>query len=651
MAAGRGKYHTTYLIKKLKRIRLRCIRCYEGEDAMKHIVITVFTIIFTLTTQAQAGKWQQHISYNINAHLDVKPNKLTGSQRITYTNNSPDTLRSVFFHTYWNAFQPGSSMDVRSRELGQLRIGTDRQGNPVYDRYKRVYDRISKLSPEETGYQQLTSATAYGKKLLVKDHETIAEVVLEKPLLPKSSLVLDVVFEAQVPKIIRRSGRDSDEGIRYSMGQWYPRMAEYDERGWNANQYVAFEFYGVFGNYDVKLTLDKSYMVGATGVLQNPQQVGFGYQAANTKVIPPKGNTLTWHFVANNVHDFVWAADPDYIKITRQIPGGPLLHVIYDKADTANNAWEKVADTAVLAYPLMARLFGQYPYKVFSIIQGGDGGMEYPMATLMRTPSPPTAIHEWLHSWYQGVVATNETLYPWMDEGFSNYAESRVMHLLRGSTGFAQEDNYRSYFSIVRSGLEEPASTPADFFSVNYASAISAYYKGSTFISQLGYIVGDSVLDKILLNYYNTWKFKHPTPNDFMRVAEKTSGLTLQWYKDYWINTTKTIDYAIDSLWEEGGKTKVRIRKMQEIPMPVDVQLTFKNGTTEMHLVPLNLMFGVKAAEDNTPTFTHTAWKWTHPTYTLEISRRLFDLKEVHIDPSQRMADIERRNNVLKLNW
>jgi aminopeptidase N len=300
----------------------------------------------------------------------------------------------------------------------------------------------------------------------------------------------------------------------------------------------------------------------------------------------------------------------------------------------------------------MAKIFGDYPYKTFTIIQGSDGATEYPMAAMMRTPGVVPAVHEWMHSWFHGVLATNETLYPWMDEGFSNYAEHRILALLRNSTGFAQAANYNGYFNLVRSGLQEPAATPADHFSVNYASASTAYHKGAVFLSQLGYIVGDAMLDKVLLKYYDTWKFKHPTPNDFIRVAEKTSGITLQWYKDYWINTIKTVDYGIDSLWQEGSKLKLRIRRVGEVPMPVDVQLIFKSGDSEVHNIPSNLMYGAKKPEDTSMVnIQHEPWPWTHPTYVFETDHKLFELTEVHIDPSQRMADVQRRNNVLKIQW
>ena len=597
----------------------------------------------------QSDRWQQRISYNIDVKMNVATNTFNGVEKIDYYNNSPDTLNRVFFHTYWNAFQPNSSMDVRSRELGNIILGKDKKGEDVRDWDPRVKDRILNLKPEEMGSQKVVYVNFNGKAQTLKEHETILEVVLDRPILPKSKVSFDVSFQAQVPLQVRRSGRDNKENVRYSMSQWYPKMVEYDYTGWNANPYIAREFYGVWGDYNVKINIDKSYMLAATGTLQSPNNIGFGY--GNGTATKTTANTLTWNFVASNVHDFVWAADPGYTMTKRELKNGPLLYVVHKNYDTINPAWEKMADTAALAYPLMAKYFGPYPYKNYSFIQGGDGGMEYPMATLVKGPGVGTAIHEWMHSWYQGMMGTNESLYPWMDEGFTTYAEERVMAELRQKPTFEQDESYKSYYKLVKSGFAEPLTTHSDHYSTNYAYSQNSYSKGAVFMAQLGYIVGDKVRDKVLLEYYNQWRFKHPNPNDFIRVAEKVSGMELDWYKEHWINTTKTIDYAIDSLWEEGSKTKIRVRRIGEVPMPLDVQLTFKDGSKELHYIPLNLMYGQKPVENTTPRTVHEEWRWTHPTYVFETNRKIFDLSEVEIDPSERLADIDKRNNLLKIKW
>jgi hypothetical protein len=608
-----------------------------------------FLSVIPLIAIAQPDRWQQKIKYNINVNMDVTTNRFTGTERIEYSNNAPDTLHRIFFHLYWNAFQPNSSMDVRSRELGKTRISdpNPRRQSDGLDWDARVKDRISKLSPTEIGYQKVQSVMINGVAQQLKEHETILEVVLSKPMLPKTKTVLDVKFEAQVPLQIRRSGRDNAEGIRYSMSQWYPKVVEYDYQGWNANPYIAREFYGVWGDFDVHITIDKNYIVTAGGDLLNANEIGFGYEAKGIKVKPATGNTLTWKWQANNVHDFMWAADPNYKMITRTTVGGPLIRVVYKAVDSLESRWQAVADTTALAYPIMAKTFGPYPYKTYTFVQGGDGGMEYPMATLLKNASIGTAIHEWMHSWYQMMMGTNESLYSWMDEGFTDYATSRVQGTLRKRPGFWYTGSYAGYFALAKSGFEEPASTHADHYNTNYAYSTASYSKGAVFMEQLGYIVGDTVRDKILLAYYNTWRFKHPNPNDFIRVAEKQSGMELDWYKEYWINSTKTIDYGLGDIAVMDGKTAVTIKRIGKMPMPVDVLITYKDGTQEMHNIPLDLMYGAKPAETAVPFTVHKPWQWTHPEYSFTTNRAVRDIKSIEIDPSMRLADVSRVNNKL----
>jgi hypothetical protein len=606
----------------------------------------LFCVLSILTIQAQPDRWQQRIRYNMKVDMDVTANRMKGISKIEYFNQSPDTLYRLFFHTYWNAFQPGSSMDVRSRELGKNKLFESGRGSDGLDWDERVKDRISKLTPTEIGYQRISQLTINGVPQKLKDHETILEVILTKPVLPKSKINIDLQFEAQVPLQIRRSGRDNKEGIRYSMSQWYPKMVEYDYQGWNANPYIAREFYGVWGDYDVQITIDKNYLVAAGGDLLNPQETGFGYPGGEAAKVPA-GEKITWKWQANNVHDFMWAADPTYKLITRNLSNGPLIRVVYKKVDSLEVNWQRLADSMVSAYPIIARTFGAYPYKTYTFIQGGDGGMEYPMATLIKSASIGTAIHEWMHSWFQMMMGTNESLYPWMDEGFTDYATNRVMAEMKRQTGFYYNGSYRSYFALARSGYEEPASTHSDHYNTNYAYSVASYSKGAVFLAQLGYIVSDSVLDKILLSYYNTWRFKHPNPNDFIRIAEKESGMELDWYKEYWINSTKTIDYAIGDINLVAGKAMVNLRRVGKMPMPVDVLVTYKDGAQELHTIPLNLMYGTKPQDGNIPMVQHEAWRWTHPEYAMEITRSLKDIKSIEIDPSGRLADVNKVNNKL----
>jgi len=625
---------------------------------------------------AQPDRWQQRVKYTMNVDMDVNTNRFTGAQTLAYTNNSPDTLTKVFYHLYWNAFQPGSMMDNRSRELGKIVYSTGRRGGQERDWDSRVKDRILNLKPEEIGYQHVLSLTMNGVAQKFKEEETILEVELTRPILPHTTVMFQMKFEAQCPLQIRRSGRDNPiTGVRYSMSQWYPKMCEYDYEGWHPTPYVAREFYGVWGDFDVTISIDKRYILGGTGYLENAASVGYGYEAPGTKVVRPSGDRLSWHFSAPNVHDFMWAADPDYKHLVRRIPGGPTIHVLYKNASGEaknDSSWTTVADAAVLVLPYIEKHFGKYPYKQYSFVHGGDGGMEYPMSTLLAGPGLGGAFHEWMHSWYQGMLGTNEGMYPWMDEGFTTYAEGEVSAYYyaemlkkhpddkglqdaverRERLPLHQSDSYSSYFGLVKSGLEEPLTTHADHFNTNYAYGIASYSKGAMFIDQLGYIAGGAVRDEILLEYYKEWRFKHPNASDFMRLAEKVSGMKLDWYREYWVNTTKTIDYAIDSLWEENGKSNIRLRMVGYMPMPIDVVVTYKDGTKEMAYIPQYFMFGGKPVEDpSIPRTVFEPWKWTSPTYTFTVNRRLLEMKIVEIDPTQRMADVDRKNNKLELNW
>ncbi len=633
-------------------------------------------LVFTLTKLCSfaqpENRWQQRVSYKMNIDMDAPKNQFKGMQTLEYSNNSDKSLTKVFYHLYFNAFQPNSSMDVRSRELGKIL----NNGRPDWD--PRVKDRILKLKEDEIGYQKIISLKMNGVPQPFKYHETILEVNLTKAILPKTKVIFEMEFEAQVPLQVRRSGRDNPTtGVRLSMSQWYPKMCEYDYEGWHPTPYVAREFYGVWGDYDVTIKIDKEYKLGGTGVLVNANEIGWGYDKPGTGLKAIGASKRTWHFVGKNIHDFVWAADPEYVHLVRQMPnGGTTLHVIYNYKEAApanDTAWKEVADAAVAVLPFIEKNFGKYPYPQYSFIQGGDGGMEYPMATLINGPGLGTVFHEWMHSWYQMMLGTNESMYAWMDEGFTEYSSQLVddyytenvrrvragnkpgaMHYydsVGAKLPLHHAGSYNSYFNLAQSKVEEPMTTHADHYNSNFAYSIDAYSKGCVFMTQLGYIVGEQTRNKILLEYYKRWRFKHPNANDFIQVAQDVSGVQLDWYKEWWINTTKKINYGIDSLWEENGVSNIRLTRVGQIPMPVDVVLTKKDGTTEMHTIPLNLMFAAKKEDGAEKIIVDEEWRWTDPTYVLQLKTRLTDYRKVEIDPSQRMADVDRKNNLIEFNW
>ena len=607
---------------------------------MRYIKIVAITFLFGPLATAQptsVSYWQQHVDYTMDLKMDIKTHQLTGDQKLIYTNNSPDTLKKVYYHLYFNAFQPGSMMDMRSLSIA--------------DPDRRVGARISKLNEDEIGFQHINSLKQDGKAVSYSTEGTILEVVLNKHILPGKKATFDMNFTGQVPVQIRRSGRDNAEGISYSMSQWYPRLAEYDYMGWHTNPYVGREFHGVWGDFDVKITIDPSN--GGTGYLQNADDIGHGY----SNKAKESNKDLTWHFKAPNVIDFMWAADPDYTHTTAEVPNGPTLHFFYQKDSDTEENWGKLPETMVRAMEFMSLNFGKYPYEQYSFVQGGDGGMEYPMATLITGKRNfrslvGVSVHEMIHSWYQGVIATNESLYPWMDEGFTSYATSVTMQFLFNpeSDDNPHGGSRRGYSFMANSGKEEPMTTHADHYVTNQSYGINAYSKGAVFLDQLSYVVGQGTFMEGMRRYYNEWKFKHPTSIDFIRVMEKTSGIQLDWYLEHFVYTTKQIDYGIRSIIGKEDATYVTLERLGEMIMPIDLYIEYNDGSKEIIYVPLRIMRGAKEVEDtDIERVTQEAWPWTNPTYTVKLNRNINNIKTLEIDSSQRMADLDRSNNSIDI--
>ena len=246
--------------------------------------------------------------------------------------------------------------------------------------------------------------------------------------------------------------------------------------------------------------------------------------------------------------------------------------------------WKRLQQDTSKAFKFMNKIFGKYPYTKYSIIQGGDGGMEYPMATLITGErSYPSllsvTIHEALHSWYQMLLGTNESYLAWMDEGFTSFAQNITQIYLFNDIYKLDLVNplrrsYERYYNFIKTGLEEPLSTHSDHFSTNQAYGVGSYTKGAMFLMQLGYIIGEDILFKALKRYYNEWKFKHPDEYDFIRIMEKESGMELDWYIDYWIKTTHTIDYSLEIIEENENEILLSVNRIRKMPMPIEIEVT-----------------------------------------------------------------------------
>ena len=600
------------------------------QRVLKVLFTTAVTLVFGFSAWCQYPGWQQKADYTMDINVDVEKHQYTGSMSIMYTNNSPDDLDKIFMHTFFNAFQPGSMMDVRSRN--------------IEDPDRRVGSRIVELPADEWGWIKPGAMSMNGMPCQIEEDGTILIATLPAPLRSGVTCKLSLNWTAQVPRQIRRSGWMNKEGVEFSMTQWFPKICEYDHHGWHSNPYIGREFHGVWGDFDVTINLPVGYEVGGTGMLKSSRQEA--------------KKTGKWHFIAENVIDFAWAADQDF-KVHTEMVDGIEMNFIYQPNKEYNKSWKELPRFASSAMRFFNEFVGQYPYPQYTVIQGGDGGMEYPMITLVtanrKLPSlVGVTVHEMAHSWFQALVATNESLYEWMDEGFTSWIESECMEILPSFStegenvepmqGGKHSWAYKSYLGQAKSGNEEPLITHADHYTTNRAYGVAAYSKGEVLMNQLGAILGDSLRNEGMRKYFSDWSFKHPGPNDFKRSMERTSDLELDWYFQYFMNTTHTIDYAVKEVKSEVMTTTITLERIGAMPMPQDLLVEFEDGDYIQYHIPLVIMRGNGPLEGNEKLAED--WPWTNPTYDITVPSMGKKIAKVVLDPDLKQADINLENNI-----
>ena len=598
------------------------------------MIRTIFILIAFQLSFSQEY-WQQHVEYEMNINVDVSDFTYDGDQSIVYTNNSNDTINKVYYHLFFNAFKPNSQMDIRSRT--------------IRDPDRRVGSRIVALDENDYGDISVSSLKQDGKDINFEINETVLLARLNKPLLPGKKTKLNMVFTAQIPLQIRRSGKLNKEGVDMTMTQWFPKLAEFDPEGWHPNPYIGREFHGVWGNYAVNITIDKNYVVGGTGYLQNANEIGHGYSKKGAK--ENGESTNTWKFYAPNVHDFAWAADPEYIHDIKRTESGIDLHFFY-KPTVNIEHWKKLQDDSVKLMEYFEESIGPYPWEQYSIIQGGDGGMEYAMCTMITGERPYPSLlgvtaHEMAHAWFQHLLATNEAKHSWMDEGFTEYVTSLAENYVNDKNPeFPHKSSYDRYYLLASSGFEQAQTIHSDRYDYNFAYGASAYSKGSVFLSQLSYIIGKDNLNKTLKRYYEEFKFKHPTPNDFKRIAEKVSDLELEWYLNEWTRTPHKVDYGIDISLLESDRV-ITLKRIGRIPMPIEIVVSFEDGSSTTYYIPNDLLYGYKSFSDE--VYLMEPWNWVSKEYEFEVvgSKKI---TKVEIDPSKRIADVNQLDNSVEID-
>ena len=594
---------------------------------------TVALLATTVTSAlGQYPGWQQAVSYDMEVTLDTASHQYQGVAKVTYKNNSPETLDKVFWHLFFNAFQPGSMMDVRSRT--------------IEDPDRRVGSRIVELPEEEWGWIHMERVKAFGQDADFEEDGTILVVELPKALRPGKSVTFELAWTAQVPRQIRRSGWMNKEGVEYSMTQWYPRLCEFDHHGWHSNPYIGREFHGIWGDFEVTLDVPAGYVVAATGV-----------KTSEKTLEGPQGTPRTQStFEADDVIDFAWAADPDFMTETVAV-GDVDLNLVHQANPDIDSNWTALAGYAAKAMAFINEDIGPYAYPQYTVAQGGDGGMEYPMITLVTGERSlrslvGVTVHEMAHSWFQAMVATNESLHEWMDEGFTSWAESRCMaHLFADPMKPSEDPHGWAYASYIRqhlSGNEEPLITHADHYKTNRAYGVGAYSKGEVLVEQLGAIVGPKVRDAAMRRYFKEWSFKHPGPHDFKRVVERESGLELDWYFQDMMHTTNAVDYQVSGVQVQNDSAVIQLARLGDMAMPQDLTLTWDDETTTSVHIPLVMMRGHRALRDG--EILGDDWPWVDPNYELTLPTAGKRLKSVELNASGIVADVHPENNEISFN-
>ncbi len=568
-----------------------------------------------------AGYWQQRADYVINATLDTASRMLRGEETITYANNSPDTLRFVWLQLDQNLFTATSR--------GSLMAGTLPGSSPAAPGANRASGpdlagvRLLKVAQPATAARGKPAGKPTDLRYLVNG--TVMRVDLVRPLPPKGKQQLAIAWSFPFPTDPNRMGvEDVDGSGVFEVAQWYPRMAVYDDvRGWNTEQYYGRgEFYLEYGSFDVSLTVPANMLVAATGTLRNPDEVLTAAQRARlarartsneTVVIRGKDEigdpasrppttypTFTWHFTADSVRDFAWAAAAHFVWDAVGVNSGKTMAMSF-YPPSAEPAWKESSQYAKTAIENYSQQWVPYPYPVAINVNGIEGGMEYPMIVFCHERVDPVALysvtdHEFGHTWFPMVVGSNERLYGWMDEGFNSFMNhynfpkrwpDKPLPLARG----VQE----TYLKNAMSGQEQPIMIPADRSLTNENWRQSNYNKPAVGLVLLrDHITSPERFDPVFREYIRRWSFKHPTPADFFRSMEDGLGEDLSWFWRSWFYTTEQLDQAVDSVAladSAGVVSRIYLRNAGEMPMPVELSLLMDDGSTRKISLPVEIWF------------------------------------------------------------
>lgn len=512
----------------------------------KAIIAYAWLLLFPCTLLAQdENYWQQEVHYTIKVSLNDSDHTLTGNWQLTYSNNSPDTLSFLWMHLWPNAYQndqTGFAKQLRSDKAD-------------YNKYRKV----------ASGFIDQLLFTSGGTPLILIPHpqyNDIVKLMLPQPLLPGKTISMETPFRVKLPGYFSRSGHLAQQ---YMVCQWYPKPAVYDRKGWHEMPYLdQGEFYSEYGHFDVSITLPSDYVVAATGTLQNAEELqqykhvgaeNFKQRQSNNRILyspVQQGLAKTLRYTADNVHDFAWFADKDFIiqYDTLQLPNGQMIDAFTYHQPDGNKEWQNSIAYLKDAVHHYSDWLGDYPYPVVQAVEGpgnsNSGGMEYPMITLITSPEADSLqldaviTHEVGHNWFYGIIGSNERTHPWMDEGLNTYYQFRYEALkYRSNSIFGgllpaefkklSIDDFlrRIYLALNNIPAKAPVNTPSADFPNKEDYANVVYLKTAIWFFIMEQSLGKEELDAAMKNYYREWKFRHPYPEDLKRSLEHSIGKKL----------------------------------------------------------------------------------------------------------------------------
>ncbi len=614
------------------------------------------------------GYWQQDVAYKIDANINERTRIIDATEELTYWNNSPDTLHFVYFHLYQNAFTKGSYLE----ELHKVN--------------DKTITKFGKYQEQGLG-TVVQNLKVNGKPAKYYIDNTIMKIELSTPLLPQQSVVFDMNFKTYFDygQFRRRMAVYDSYGFPHFNGvHWYPRISVYDiKKGWDTDQHLNKELYGDYGMFDVKLTFTSNYIVEATGALQNEDEVlpddlrqkldvkNFAQKPWNEKpsIIIPYDSTQqkTWHYIANNVHDFAFTADPAY-RIGETVWNG--IRCIAIVTEPHASKWQNASDYVAKIIKTFSEDFGMYEYPKMVAADANDG-MEYPMITLDGGADPDfrgLLVHEIGHNWFYGMIGNNETYRAALDEGFTQFLTAWGLNKIDGEEMISTPDKCKYkrtfrepklardrnvYFRYIYDAMrhdDKPLNTHSHDFhnALGHENGYShVYYKTATMLYNLQYLLGDSLFQTAMNHYVSKWKFAHPYFEDFRQSIIEFTHEDLNYFFDQWLETTKTIDYGITSIrkTEKNNEYKIKFKRYGEMQMPIDFTVTAKDDKKYSYTIP-NTYFHKKT--QNKFLKQWYGWDLLYPTYTAKLYIPN-GIKYVQIDTSNRLADIDMMDNYKRL--